>query len=125
MTQPYPKKYQYLTMPIASVPANPTSPPYEKIWFATWSATQPDITWSQDRPAASSDATSSWAVGVCVVEVVGTGKPPVGATVILESGKCVDPPPLKLSPKTTSMSDFQAELTVKLTQKLANLRSMP
>jgi hypothetical protein len=121
MTRSYVKKYQYFTLPLASVPTNPQ---YEKLWFACWSSHHPDVTWSTERPSLHPDATSSWAVGLGVIELTEGGKPPAEATIIIpESSKCIDPPPLSVPPTITTMAEFATELAQKLARKLDNIRS--
>jgi hypothetical protein len=108
-------KYQYFTIPIASVPA---SPPYT-VWFATWSAAQSRYEWSQTRPAgAATGTTTTWVCGATENGV------PAGATVIIPaSAKCIDPPPL-LVPRNASEIEFRAVLQKQLIQSLDGMRSL-
>jgi hypothetical protein len=50
---------------------------------------------------------------------------PADATVIVQDAiKCIPPPPLQLSSRTASATDFQSALTTQLTQQLQETRSL-
>lgn len=85
------QKYRYVMIPLNEVPENPS---YE-VWFGTWSQDTKNITWSHQRPGAS----SAWATAVAAYEVppVPPDVPSQGVTILGDGSKCVPPPPLTLS----------------------------
>jgi hypothetical protein len=109
-----PGTYQYFTLPLASVPQQPSY----RVWFSSWLPHCSDCVWSERRPNAA-DATA-WAVGATEDNDV-----PADATVIIPDAiKCIPPPPLALPSRTPSAADFQSALTKKLTQELLETRSL-
>jgi hypothetical protein len=107
--------YRYFTIPLASVPKNPTY----RVWFSTWLANRSEYIWSEKRPDPS-DPTTTWVVGA-----TDNGDVPADATVIIQDSiKCIPPPPLALPSNATSPADFQTALTKRLTQQLEDTRSL-
>ena len=96
---------KYYMIPFLSLPANPS----DKIWFASWSAAQPTVYWSETRPSITPDGKSAWVVGVSRaadslqdVASLGTGVISLGT-----GGKDLPPPPLQLPPSDVGISAFQ------------------
>jgi hypothetical protein len=85
-----------------------TKPSY-KIWFASWSAAQPTVYWSETQPNIDPDWKSTWVVGVSQVgdspqdaTILGAGAMEVGT-----GGKDLPPPPLQLAPSDAGIPGFQ------------------
>ena len=88
----------YYMIPFTSLPA---SPGY-KVWFASWSATQPIAYWSDTLPNVHPDNQSTWVVGVTQDETR-----PEGAQLLGVGAKNLPPPPLELSSGDVTLSGFQ------------------
>lgn len=107
--------YRYFTIPLASVPKNPTY----RVWFSTWLPNRSKMIWSDKRPDTL-DAAGTWVVGATDGSDV-----PADATVIVQDAiKCIPPPPLTLPASTTSSADIQTALTQGITQQLEDTRSL-
>ena len=95
---------KYYMFPFTSLPTKPSS----KIWFASWSAAQPTVYWSDTRPNITPDAESTWVVGVTQggddpQEAMGIGPDAIN---LGTGAKELPPPPVQLPPGNVGLSGF-------------------
>lgn len=88
----------YFMIPLADVPATPSY----QLWYAV--KEPPDLTWTTERPALTSETESTWVVGVVTNDEV-----PKSATFAWPNGtKTTQPPRMTIEPGT-SIEDFQTQ----------------
>jgi hypothetical protein len=96
---------KYYMFPFTSLPTKQGS----KIWFASWSAAQPTVYWSETRPNITPDGKSTWVVGITQAadnpeDAMGLGP---DAITLGTGAKELPPPPQPLPPGDVGISGFQ------------------